>query len=243
MKAINFFAHLFVLTCVATAEPMTVSDDKGRKIDIHLLAVDDNNVTFSVKGRRGGHELTIDRFDEASQQQILEAAKALKPRLPKLDIDVVIGKRRKKGDSWYMVTQEVTSKVQIKNTSLKLSLPETKAKIVFIGRGRKTGDFYKILAAGEFELSIEPGKEFEHVCKEFSTTYDSDNRGSGNVGGYQYDSYVLALLDSEGNVIDHKTSDPSIRSLIDGHTISASTIVSYPVETLLTEEMSTTLRQ
>jgi hypothetical protein len=58
------------------------------------------------------------------------------------------------------------------------------------------------------------------------------------VGGYQYDSYVLALIDKDGNVVDQKTSDPSIRSLIENHTVMVSDIVSFPVNTLVTEQMT-----
>lgn len=231
-------ALLLVSIGLAAGDPMNVSDTNGRDISIDLLQVDGNKVTFSVKGKKGEFELNLDRFDEASQKSILEAAKTLKPRYPELDIDVVIGKRRDKGTSSYMVTQEVSSKVQIENTSLKLPMPKTTARIIFIGRGRKTGDFYKVLAAEEFQVSIKPGKDFEFEPKGFVTRYDSDNRGTGNIGGYQYDSYILALLDEDGRVINHKTSDPSIRALIENHTIMVSKVVAFPVNTLLNEAMS-----
>ncbi|MEP4079259.1 hypothetical protein [Haloferula sp.] len=228
---------LLALTGAVHSEPMKVSDTKGRTINIDLLAVAGDQVTFSVDGKNGEHVVPIGRFDEASQKSIREVAKTLKPRYPELDMDVVVGKRRKKGDSFYMVTQNVTSKIQIKNTDQKMAMPKSKAKIIFIGRDRRTGDAYSILSSDEFELSIEPSKTFIFVPKPFSTSYDSDNRGSGNIGGYQYDSYVLAIIDSDGGVIHQKTSDPSIRSLIDSHFVSAATLTSHPVGTLLNKDM------
>lgn len=198
------------------ADLISVRDTKDRTVQIDLLAFEDDKAVFTVPGK-GDREfaLPLAHFDAISQEKIKMAARKLKARLPKLELDVTVGRRRKKVN-FYLVRQTVTSKVTIQNTSHSLSFPSAKGRILFIGRNSKNNDIYSILRSQEFEVpQIARSGATEFEPKSFVTEYDSDNDGYGNVGGWQYDSYVVAVLDDDGRILASKTSDPSIRAALE----------------------------
>ncbi|MGL5018880.1 MAG: hypothetical protein ACRDBP_12165, partial [Luteolibacter sp.] len=182
-----------------TAAPLRVTDLKGRAIEIELVSLVGDSVTFSRAGKT--FTLPISNFDEASQGMIRENAAKLPAVLPKIQPDIIIGKRRQKGDSYYMVKQEISCTVKLTNPSLKEAVPPLKGKILMIGQDRRTPDFFKILSSQAVEASIKPGATFVQEMESFVTSYDSDNKGVGNVGGAQYIGYVLALLNEAGDVV------------------------------------------
>lgn len=218
MKAIPALALIgALLSGSALAGPvLEVRNADGKSLEIELLALDGEDVVFSTTGARPKeHTLAIAKFDSESQDKIREEAKTLPPRLPKMDIEVVVSKRTRK-DGYYMVNQEVSAKVKLKNLSARIPFPATKGAITYFGRNRKNPDNYKVMSKRSFEVAgLIPNKGTEMEVLGFKTRFDSDNKGYGNIGGYEYDSYLLTLADAEGNVLAHKTSDAGVRAVIE----------------------------
>lgn len=227
-RDIHRLIAFLLLALPAGAEVINVTDTKGRNLIIELLALEDDTVAFEVPAQKNKeYELPIDRFDAASQARIREASKNLKPRVPKLDFDVAVEKRRKKV-GYYMVQQTVTTKVSVKNLSRTIDLPPCKCRILFVGRNRKNNDLYMILNVQEFEAAAPKGDTFKHETKPFTTEYDSDNAGAGNVGGYQYDAYIVMLSDGDENILASHSSDPSIRSALKDDLLLLPKVAKYP---------------
>ncbi|GAA5483757.1 hypothetical protein [Haloferula sargassicola] len=196
-------------------EPLEVTDTKGRTVSIELLALEGEKAIFTVPGKGDSeYQLPLSQFDEGSQKKIKDAGASLPARVPKVEIDASISKRRKK-ISYYMVRQTVSAKITVQNPSRDLRFPGGKAKVIFIGRNSRDNSVYSVLRTQDFEVpKIESSREFTFETKSFSTEYDSDNDGYGNVGGFQYDSYIVGILGEQGRLLGFKTSDPSIRSAI-----------------------------
>jgi hypothetical protein len=215
--------------------PISVTDQKGRAIEIELVAVAGDSVTF----RRAGKEFTlpIGNFADASQELIRKEAGRIPAVIPKIQPDVVIGKRRQKDDSFYMVKQEITCTVKLANPSNTAPVPPVSGKIVFIGQDRRTPELFEILSSQSVEASIKPGETLVREMEPFITTYDSDNKGTGNVGGSQYIGYVLVLLSEAGDVVLDDTKTASLRQSISAKPSVLKELVNYPKGQLVTEKL------
>ncbi len=217
---------------------MTVTDLKGRSIGIELISLADNSVTFRRQGNPKDFTLPISNFDQASQDQIRKQAAKLPPVIPKIQPDVVIGKRRRDTEgSYYMVKQEITCTVKLTNSSTSVKVPAINGKIVFIGQNTRTPSQLSVLSSQSFEAAINPGETFTKEIDSFFTSYDSDNKGTGNVGGYQYFGYVLVMTDAAGNPVLDQTATGSFRLAIAAKPALLNDIVKYTKGTLLTEKL------
>ncbi|WP_193213354.1 hypothetical protein [Luteolibacter marinus] len=225
-------------TCALLAGPtFEVKNEQGRALHIELLEVADDVVTFATTGEKGGkeHSLAIGKFDADSQAKILEEAKDLKPRPPKLDVTVSVSKKRdKKG--YYMVDQTVSTKVSIRNLGMR-DLPKSKGYMTYFGRDRSSPDEYKVMARKTFDCQIAARGLFEVAVAGFKTSFDSDKKGSGNIGGFQYDGYLLVLMDEAGNVLHAKTSDPALRSMLENEPAKAERLTKVDLNKVLNKEL------
>ena len=174
-------------------------------------------------------------FDVTSQTRIREESKCLKPRPPKLDITVSVSKKRdKKG--YYMVDQTVSTKVSIRNLGMR-DLAKSKGYMTYFGRDRSSPDEYKVMARKSFDLKIEARGLFEAPVAGFKTSFDTDKKGAGNVGGFQYDGYLLTIMDEEDHLLASKTSDPALRAMIEDEPAKAERLTKMPVNKLLNKEL------
>ena len=240
MKLNHLLPVILAITSLpALAGPVfDVRSSEGKALRIELLEVSGETVTFTTAGEKGGkeHSLPIARFEASSQTRILEEAKDLPPRLPKLDIEVVVSKKREK-DGYYMVNQTVSAKVKLRNLNPRIAFPKSKVHLTYFGRNRRNGENYKVMERKSFDCELAAGAQTEEPVEGFKTRYDSDNKGYGNVGGYQYDSYLLVITDQEGNVIEAKTSDAGVRALIAKDRSKAAVLNKTTVNTVLNKEL------
>jgi hypothetical protein len=220
------------------ATSMTVTDLKGRSIAIELISLADNSVTFRRQGDPKEFTLPVSNFDQTSQDLIRKQAGSLPAVMPKILPDVIIGKRRQdKAGSYYMVKQEITCTVKLTNQSTSVPVPAITGKIVFIGQETSTPGLFSVLSNQNFEATIKPGETFTKELDAFFTSYDSDNKGSGNVGGYQYYGYVLALMDDTGKVILELTTTGSFRLALASKTGLIKQVVNLPKGTELSDKL------
>jgi hypothetical protein len=217
------------------AAPISVTDQKGRAIEIELVSLVNDSVTF----RRAGKEfsLPISNFADASQELIRKEAARIPAVIPKIQPEVIIGKRRDNGDSYFMVKQDITCTIKLTNPSNTVPVPPLKGTILFIGQDRRTPDLFEILSTQSLEASIEPGKTFEKKMEPFTTTYDSDNKGVGNVGGAQYTGYILALFDDAGEVVLEQTATGSFRQALSAKPGLLKELAKHPKGKILTEKL------
>lgn len=208
------FSAFWLMATVLTGQGITVADLKGRSIEIEVVSVAGDTVTFT----RGGKKFTlpIGNFEEASQTLIRSQTPAPATAEPaKIVADVVIGKRRKdQADSYYMEKQEITCTIKLTNGNKNEASPPVTTKIVFFGQNSRTPDIFSVLSNQSLEFTLPPGKTVEQDTKVFYTTYDSDNKGYGNIGGFQYYGYVLAIVDANGKVISSQTTTGAFRTAL-----------------------------
>lgn len=234
-------ALLIWSTLVATTfggASMTVTDLKGRSLAIELISLAGDSVTFRRQGDPKEFTLPIGNFDGTSQELIRKESSSLPAVLPKIQPDVVIGKRRRKDNSYYRVIQDVTCTVKLSNLSNTLQVPALKGTIVFIGQDQRTPEVLSVLSSQSFEFSMKPGESLSKEMEPFFTTYDSDNKGVGNVGGFQYFGYILVLTDASGNVVLDDTTTGSIRQAIKERPAVIKEVISYPKGKQLTERLT-----
>jgi hypothetical protein len=236
-----------MLACSALAttawcgDLLTVADQKGRSLIIDLVALADETVTFTRQGDAKEYKLSISQFDPGSQERIRKrseemAASGVK-KTPaaveyRLQPGVVIGKRRRdKGNSYYMEVQEVT------NLSTTVRADGLGGTIVFFGRNTRKPDVYNVLSTQKFEASVDTSGSFSKDMEAFTTTYDSDNKGAGNLGGYQYYGYVLALFDSTGKPILTETATGNFRMALANKAELLDTVLQYAKGTTVSDKL------
>ena len=208
---------VFALAALAQAGPsLSVHDVKGRALEIELISANAKTVNFRRKDNSKEFTVALDQFDAESQAEIRKQAAALPPVLPVIEADVVVGKRRDKGQSYYMMKQEISCTVKLHNVSQDIELPKLTGKVIFIGRNTRNPDDYTVLSAQEFPVELKIGGDSSTELKPFVTEYDSDNKGVGNVGGYQYSGYLLVFINDKKEVVFDQTTDADIRKAVTG---------------------------
>lgn len=203
MKAAFFF--VFSLALIIPASGIEVRNTAGQTMDVEVLAYTKSSGNVKIKRIEDGQifNVKIDVFDPESQKAIAEAAPV---RIPKLNVDVSVGRRRaREGDSSFMKRQEITVTIKAENESRDIDLAKTKFTVLLIARNTRrysseNSDTAKILLKEDFSQSLQAGKDLEYECQPVVTSYDSD-RDSSNIGGWEYDGYLLVLQDPEGKVI------------------------------------------
>lgn len=231
----SYFPLLGILLLLASGtlcdagKLMGVRDTKGRSVDIELLSVTGESIRFKRLDTSKEFSVPINTFDEDSQEKIRTAAATLSAALPPLDVDVIIGKRRKKKHSYYMEEQEISCTVKLKNTSQTIPLPKLTGRVLFVGRNQRTPDAYTILSVQDFPVELKPGESTAAGLKSFITKYDSDNKGYGNVGGYQYSGYLLVFLNDKQEVVFDQTTDGGIRKALADRPRLLEKMAAYPL--------------
>jgi hypothetical protein len=231
------FAWVLILSGGISAAPISVSDVKGRAIEIDVVSLAGSNVTFRRAGSPKEFTLPLSDFANASQELIRTEVAKLPAVVPKIEPDVVIGKRRQKTDSYYMVKQEITCTVKLTNPSLNTAIPTVSGKILFIGEDRRTPELLQVLSVQDVEAAIDPGKTFSKEMEAFVTTYDSDNKGVGNVGGSQYMGYILVMTDAAGNVVVNHTLTSSFEQAIKARPEILNELLKYSKGKVLTVKL------
>jgi hypothetical protein len=231
------FASVAIFSGGINAAPIAVTDVKGRAIKIDVVSLADRSVTFRRAGNSKEFTLPLSNFADASQELIRAEVAKLPTVVPKVEPDVVIGKRRQKVDSYYMVKQEITCVVKLTNPSLNTAIPTVSGKIVFIGEDRRTPELLQVLSVQDVEAAIDPGKTFSKEMEAFVTTYDSDNKGVGNVGGSQYMGYILVMTDTAGNVVVNHTLTSSFEQAIEARPEILKELLKYSKGKVLTVKL------
>lgn len=234
--ALLAWAALAATTICGTA--LTVTDQKGRSIEIEIVALAGDSLTFRRQGQPKEFTLPVSQFDQGSRELIRKQAGAMPAAAPKIKPEIIIGKRRREANnSYFMVKQEVTCTVKLTNLSPSARIPAVSGKIVFIGQNTRTPALLTVLATQSFEASINPTETFTQELESFFTSYDSDNKGTGNVGGYQYFGYVLALMDPAGNVVLDQTTTGSFRLALAASPSLLKEVIKYPKGKMLTDKL------
>ena len=231
-------AMIGMSTLVQAGSTMSVRDINGRALEIELLSVNAKTVRFRRADTAKEFTVSLDQFDADSQAKISQQAATLPPSLPPLGVEVVIGKRRKKENSSYMVTQEITCIVKLRNTSNDTPLPKFTSKIIFIGRNQRQPDEYIVLSTQEFPVELQPRTDSANTLEPFVTTYDSDNKGQGNIGGFQYTGYLLVFVNDKKEVVFNQTTDADIRKALTANPTLLSTMARYTKNTHIDEKMN-----
>lgn len=223
----------------ARSEPaLSVKDTKGRALEIELIAINSKMVRFRRANNSQEFSLALDQFDAASQARITKAAASLPPVLPPIEVDAVIGKRRQKDGSSFMVEQIITATIKLRNSSHDTLLPKLTGRMIFFGQEQRRPEDFTVLSVQDFPVELQPGQSSSSELESFATRYDSDNKGSGNVGGYQYSGYLLVFLNAKKEVIFNQTTDGSLRKEIAEHPKLLAAIAGYTKGVSLNKNMA-----
>jgi len=197
-----FGALLLCSACVSAGPVLTVKDKTGRSMEIEVLGVSSDKVSFNRKSDGKRFDLALSTFDADSVSQITAKKSELGAVHPNYGVDVSVEKRRKKkGNSDYIVEQTVAAKVTIKNPNPNTPAPPASIRMIFFGEDRGVGKEHSVLAVREYKIQLGAGLSDVREVDSFKTSYDSDNKGIDNGGGDQYEGYLLMLSDDKGNII------------------------------------------
>lgn len=199
----------------ADAEQIVVSNPKGQSMTVEVLSYTTSSGNVQVK-RDDGQVINtkLSVFDKESQEKIIANAPV---ELADLDLDVSIGrKRERQSTSSYMKNQTITAKVKVTNKSRDIDLPDTKFTVLLVGRNSRRyadrdQDWYKVLSNQTFSTKLPAGKFSEHEMKSVRTEYDSD-KDDTNLGGWEFEGYLLVAQDADGKVIATKTTLGDVRT-------------------------------
>ncbi|NWK56130.1 hypothetical protein HW115_10955 [Verrucomicrobiaceae bacterium N1E253] len=234
---LTLIAGIF-LTQLGFAEILTISDKKGRTMIVELVSRQGEKVV--IKRLKDNKTFTIDpsTLSEESQQEIKEKLQEVKEAYPPIDATVVVSKRRKsENSSYYMKEMTISSKVTLTNEDSNVLSPTCQCNILFIGQNQRYSDRFVVLANESFKLTpAHQGSDFNSPPT--VTSYDSDNKGSGNIGGYKYVGYLLVVSDQERkSIILTKTVYSAIKKAMAANTRLAGTMRDYKVGTYLNKAM------
>ncbi len=232
---ISFFSFFWLSSL--QAEVISVTSKSGKKMIITLLARQGEKVVMRRASDDKEFTISPDSLDEKSAKLIRSKMKNLKIALPPLDAQVVISKRRKKkANSFYMKQMEVGSKITIINEDPKIPCPPCTANMVFIGQDQEDTDQFTVLANQQFKVTPTRQGAIQNTSP-FTTTYDSYNKGEGNIGGAKYVGYLLVITSPDKEIIYTKTMHSGIKKALEFDASAAAKIKKYPSGTILGPDM------
>lgn len=236
LASVIFSGSLWV-PALAESSFMILEDLKGRQMEITVLRKEGEKIVIERVDNGKEYKISPDSLSESSQAELLEIVKNLKPAYPPINADVVIGTRRKDHNgSSYMRKMDVSAKVTLTNEKANVDSPPCKGEMVFLGQNQKFDREFQILSNQKFTLTpTKDGTVFE--AKPFATTYDSDNKGDGNIGGFKYEGYLLVVRDMEDKVLFTKTVYSKIKKALELDVSFADELSKLPTGTLLNDSL------
>lgn len=113
-----------------------------------------------------------------------------------------------------MVKSSISATIVARNEDLDVDASECNGWIFLIGQDQANTDQLGILLNQKFNIT--PGhRDTEFISRKVNTSYDSDNKGSGNLGGYKYFGHVFFITSKEGSILSAKTSISRLKSSLD----------------------------
>lgn len=191
------------------ASPIEVANKAGQTMAVEVLSYTASS--GNVRIRRGDGQIfntKIDAFDDASRERIIANAPK---EVAKFEMDVSVGKKRRdQASSTFMENMTITTSVKISNLTRDIDLGETNFTILLVARNSRryadrSQDWYKILSVQKFSTQLPAGKLSEHELKPVATSYDSD-KDSSNLGGWEFEGYLLVAQDPSGKILATKTT-------------------------------------
>ena len=234
-----FLASLCLLsfTPLTSAEVVTLESKSGKKMIVTLLSRQGDKVVIRRSPDNKEFAISPDTLSAASKTMLMGKMDKLKVAYPPLSSTVSISKRRSPdGNSSYMKKMEIAAKVTITNKDYKIPCPTCTINVIFIGQDQRYPDQFAVLSNQKFNIDPSP-KGTTIKTEPFITTYDSDNKGEGNIGGDKYVGYLVVLNDHEGKVIHTKTVYPGLKKALDIDSAAAELIKTYPKGTKLAKNM------
>jgi hypothetical protein len=203
LLAAGFFAQPLA------AAPIDVANKSGQSMTVEVLSYAASSGNVRIQRKDGQiFNTKLDVFDAASQEKIIANAPK---EIAKFEMDVSVGKKRRdQGSSSFMENMTITTSVKISNVTHDIDLGETSFTILLVARNSKryadrTQDWYRILSVQKFSTQLPAGKFSEHELKPVLTSYDSD-KDSSNLGGWEFEGYLLVAQDPAGKILATKTS-------------------------------------
>lgn len=239
MKLFSFLL-CFVFVTWSAGAAITVTDTKGRSMEVDVLHFNKSSGNVKIKRTDGQiFAVKISLFNPESQKKIEEAAPKAKA---KLLIDVSVGKRRsRQGDSSYMKDQTITASVDIENDSRDIDFPQGKGTVFLVARQTRrysddSADYGKVLSKQSFTPEMLAGESVKFEAQPVITSYDSD-RDDTNVGGWEYYGYIFVLEDSDGEIHSIETSIALLEREIKDSPEIAKQILKLNAESLVEKNM------
>ncbi|MGJ8723174.1 MAG: hypothetical protein ACSHYB_01345 [Roseibacillus sp.] len=215
------FLSLLLFAGSAFAAPvLDLTDKKGNTLNAKVISITEKSVSVKRTEDNKLFKIPLSNLSAETVKLLKEKTKDLPAALPDYKIEFSVGKRRKK-DGTYYVNQTISGKAVVKNTSREIDSPEVTVNIIIIGEDQRDDDLKCVLANQSFSISPPKLNEAEVQLKEFVTRYDSDNKGEGNLGGYQYSDYIILVTDKDGDHLASKSLNTSYDSVLSGNNVLA----------------------
>ncbi len=223
------------------AEPLAVEDTKGRNLSIEVQKLKDDQVTFSVVGKPKKYTLPLTKFSDSSQKSIKEFAKTMPAPLPDYQFgNVTVSKRTKdKGRGSYMKEQEILGSIEIKNRSNTESYEECETTLVVLGQDQRRTGLYKVITQQTFSTTVPPTQAVTHPIESTFTTFDSDNKGLDNIGGFAFAGYIITVKTKDGRLILNKEIGGVPRTSVTADPTILDRISDFKTGQLMTSKMDT----
>ncbi len=216
---------LVLLSLAATAFAETsVVTKQGQTVPVEVLSVAGQVATVSLKNVKT--PLKLDQLTEASQAEVIAAAKAkgTYSAFPPLRAQVAVGtKSRPMANSSYKKDMDINPQLKLSGVSALDPIPAVDAVMLIICQDTKAKfvqhqDRFVIHATETITVPAAADGKVREIDFEKSTVSFDAWRDASNVGGFTYKYYLFALRDPETKkIIDFQTNDPQLPAYLISH--------------------------
>jgi len=202
-----YFVLLILVTSSLFGEYVTISNAEGREIEVELLELEGDEVTFAM---RNGREFTVgmDTLSASSRKLIkkwdIEANKVLLKKDDRLK--VLVHTRRDSDDTdggytgWKDMDERIEPRVVIENEEYKRSYKKLKAKVALIAEDVTNRNRLKVVFLDSFDFNVSYRSSYEWLGDAFTLDYlIDDNDGYDNSYGYRYRYYYVVIRNADGS--------------------------------------------
>ena len=201
MRFATFFVALFLFT-TAFAEKQTLTDKKGRKIEVEIEKANETDVWVKLANRKTvqiKRSLLID-----DDQKVID--EWLKSALPQIKVDPKLARGLKKSDltSWQKV-QSLELSIDLENKDLNIGIEDAQVTVYLVGRAEWNKTIFKVLKVQSEKVEI---------SKDDTTTVNFDKLKNyySATRGFHALKYVVHVQRESDKKLIYLGSDNSVLS-------------------------------
>ncbi len=185
------------LSLAVVAEKHTLTDKKGREINVEILKADEDNVWVKLANRKQAKIPRAQLID--SNQEVID--EWLKSALPDIRVNATVARGNKRGSPEFIQNLQIS--VELENRDLHQGIDDVEVEVYLVGRGQWDKSYFAILWDESQSVDVSADTTETVTFSKLINTYTDS-------WGYHAMNYVVHVKRGEDDKLIYLGSDDGV---------------------------------